>query len=377
MNQIFLTYFIIFVSLVYVGFVLWMIKNWKTLKEFKLEDDIKEYTSISVIVPFRNEEKNIESCLSEILKQNYPTKSYEIIAIDDHSDDSSADLVKNLTKEHTNLKLLKLKDSHGKKAAMTRAISKAKGNLIVTTDADCIAPQEWLNGINQYYLSTQKKLIILPVIYKKTKGVFQKLQDLEFTSLISSSASCAAGGKAIMANGANLAFERSVFKDVEGYKGNENISSGDDLFLLFKDQKNNPDDIGHMHSMQVAVEAKPSLSISEFLQQRIRWGSKTSSYTFGFATRIAFLIAGVNWLIILLLLFAMGDPSYLNSLLLFFMVKSFADIIFVFTTVSFYGKQKLLLYSPLLALCYPFYIFLVTIMGMFHTPKWKGREIGK
>ena len=103
---------------------------------------------ISIIVPARNEEQNIIACLDSICNQTYPPELYEVIVVDDYSTDDTASIVKNYASK--NVKLISLKDftkgqtlNSYKKKAIEIAVAQSAGELIVTTDADCIATPEW------------------------------------------------------------------------------------------------------------------------------------------------------------------------------------------------------------------------------------------
>ena len=237
---IYFTLFILF-GILYFTIIFSYTTGWFKIKNFTLtNDDIK--TIISVIIPARNEENNILNLLSDLKKQNYPAGLYEVIIIDDHSTDKTYKRVLKFIKDNDNqvVKIIRLEagqltDTY-KKNAITKGIEISKGDLIVTTDADCRFGPDWLKTIAGYYEAKRCKMIIGPVAYHNETTFFEKLQSLEFLSLVAVSAGASAIGKPIMSNGANLAYEKEAFKIAGGFS-KDRFSSGDDVFLMMKFRK--------------------------------------------------------------------------------------------------------------------------------------------
>ena len=216
--------------------------SWKNLAVFKNNSAIQPSTYISIIIPVRNEEKHLEDCLNSLRNQDYPSSLFEILVINDNSTDQSALLSDRFFKKNPSIsgRLINLKEDgggHGKKAAITNGVQNANGKLIVTTDADCTANKLWIRTIAEFYEENGPKLIAAPVLLKGFKSIFQKIMELEFIGLMAATASAINQSKPIMCNGANLAFEKEAFIDVGGYHENDNILSGDDVFLLGKIQQ--------------------------------------------------------------------------------------------------------------------------------------------
>ena len=112
------------------------------------------YEFISIIIPFRNEEANILASLKSIESQFYPEEKYEVIYVDDFSEDNSLELLKNNIKKN-NIRVLSVPNDFStnahKKRAVRYGIENAKGNIIVTTDADCVHDEEWLKSLLQSF----------------------------------------------------------------------------------------------------------------------------------------------------------------------------------------------------------------------------------
>ena len=165
-------------------------------------------TKVSVVIPARNEANNIIQCLEKITAQNYPLELFEIIIVDDCSSDETVSLIKDFIDKSSfkNISLieLSLQQSAHKKRAVSEAVKVAKGDLIITTDADCRMRTEWISCMADYYESFKPAMIAGPVSYIYEKGLFKKMQGLEFLSLIASGAASIQLGMPTMCNAANL-----------------------------------------------------------------------------------------------------------------------------------------------------------------------------
>lgn len=358
----------------YYLFILWLIIHWSKLEVYIPSKQLHAL-NISVLIPFRNEKENILACIQSVIEQNYPSHLFEIIAINDHSNDNSLEIVKEMATNNSSIKILNLKDKFGKKEGIKAGITQVSGNWIITLDADCVVKPNWLNTLASFVQDNDKEYIVMPVIFQGEKTVFEKLQSLEFLSLIATSAACIQGNNPLMSNGANIAFTKEKFEEVNGFEGNEHISSGDDLFLMQKIVKTNPEAIGYLHHKDVIVATSPTSNWKDFIQQRIRWGSKTKAYKSVFAKGVAILIVLSNLTIVLGAIFSFINDISGSDFIYFFLVKFLLDGFFLWKSTSFYGKEKLLIYVPFLAIVYPIYIFVVSTLSLFYVPKWKGRKI--
>jgi len=200
-------------ALLMVGYVLLLLhyrKSWHSIPDFIIpENKIPSgNTFISVIVAARNEEKNIGKLITAIQKQNYPSSLFELIIVDDHSTDKTADIIKPYLNDQIHLIPLRLADKATiafKKAAIDIGIKNSKGDLIITTDADCNMSENWLSTIAGFYELHHPKMIVMPVVIKNNHSFLGRFQTLDFMSL--QGITGAAVHKKIhgMCNGANLA----------------------------------------------------------------------------------------------------------------------------------------------------------------------------
>jgi len=156
-------------------------KSWQTIPDFIIPEnsDSRNGTFISVIVAARNEEKNIGNLIAAIQKQNYHPHLFELIIVDDHSTDKTADVIKPFLSNQIQLIALNVSDKTTvayKKNAIDIGIKNSKGELIITTDADCIMSENWLSTIAAFYEQHHPKMIVMPVVIKNNHsflGLFQ------------------------------------------------------------------------------------------------------------------------------------------------------------------------------------------------------------
>ena len=184
-----------------------------------------------MVVAVRNEQEIIKRLLHFLGHQHFPKKQFEIIIVNDHSEDDTVKLVEQFIAENNEIEI-KLVQSNGmgKKTALCEGIGMAKNDLIITTDGDCFMETEWLRRMAEYFEEKKPKLIAGPVIYEKKGGLWQQFFRLDFMSLVASGAGSLGAGLPLMANGANLAFERQAYLDVIKTQSGTSFVSGDDVF---------------------------------------------------------------------------------------------------------------------------------------------------
>jgi cellulose synthase/poly-beta-1,6-N-acetylglucosamine synthase-like glycosyltransferase len=330
---------------------------------------------VSLVIAARNEANNIKQCLEAVLVQTYPAELLEILVVNDHSEDDTAKIVTNF--QEKNIHLLNLpKNKTGKKQAIQIAIEQSKGVLIVTTDADCVMGEDWLQYLVSYYEENQSKLIAAPVSFHKGNSIFELFQTLDFMGMMAVSGAGIKGRFMNMCNGANLAYERAAFDAVNGFEGIDHLASGDDMLLMQKIAKKYPTQIGYLKNKdaQTLTYAKPT--VKTFLQQRVRWASKSSTYT----NWQTLATLAVVWLLCISMVLDLILISY-NYLFLFwflfkFIAKGFADFFFLGMMTLFFDRPKLMrAFIPSLFFHW-WYIVVVGFLGnVSKRYEWKGRKV--
>ncbi|MDP5139795.1 MAG: glycosyltransferase [Spirosomaceae bacterium] len=333
---------------------------------------------VSIIIPVRNEANNILNLLQSIENQGYSKLFFEVILVNDASEDNTVSVVEQF--ESTSelsihmLNLSERKDNASpKKRAITEAIKTAKGELVITTDGDCTMGENWLETVVDFYLKTDAFFISSPVsFYSLENGnVLQKIwnnfQVIEFGSLVGAGASSIKMSNPNMCSGANIAYKKSVFEEVGGYSGNEQIASGDDEFLMQKIATRFPDKIQFLKDYDAVVQTQSHETISSFFVQRKRWASKWRFYKNWQPTALAIYVAIVNGITAFALITARFDLVLL---------KFSVEFLFLASVVLFFKKPKAIFYIPFTQLIYPFYVCIMAIAAQGKGDYvWKGRKL--
>jgi len=355
--------------------------HWRQLAAWTVSPEWKpRATRVTVIVPARNEAANIRECLFSILQQDYPDEWYDIIVIDDHSTDGTAAVVNNF--KQPKIKLFSLADyelnttNSYKKAAIELAVSKASGDLIVTTDADCIAPKEWLTHLVSYHEQTGKSLIAAPVIFPQEGGLLEQFQALDYAGMMLMTGAGIEGAFLSMSNGANLAYTKALFHAVDGFAGIRHLASGDDLLLVQKVMKQYPKTMGFVKSKSATVKSLPQKSWHSFIMQRLRWAGKSGAYTDWTILLVQAIVFFSSVFIIALLVLAPlggGRGTLAAGLLL---VKTIADYLLLRKATAFFGQSRLMGIFPVAELMHTIYIAIVGGASFFVKKyEWKGRRV--
>ncbi len=334
-------------------------------------------TQFTVIIPARNEAANIKACVDSILAQDYPADAFEIIVIDDFSEDDTAFIVNAIHAQFPQVRLLKLADhcKDGetlayKKKAIEIAVSVAKGNWIVTTDADCIVPKKWLSLYNAYIQVHQPSFVAAPVMFIKTAGILNQFQLLDFLALQGITAAAVGAGKHSMSNGANLAFEKTAFIAVGGYQGVDHIASGDDMFLMHKMKQTLHKPVGYLFHPDAIVLTAAMDTWKGFIMQRIRWASKARYYDDRSITIVLTLVYLFNLSFLLLAL--LGSWSTLIIALAF---KTFFELFFLDPVAAFFKLKPELRYFVFYQPIHIVYNIAAGLFGQLKTYSWKGRKV--
>jgi cellulose synthase/poly-beta-1,6-N-acetylglucosamine synthase-like glycosyltransferase len=334
-------------------------------------------TQFTVIIPARNEAANIKACVDSILAQDYPADAFEIIVIDDFSEDDTAFIVTALSQQYSQVRLIQLADhcKEGetlayKKKAIEIAVAEAKGDWILTTDADCIVPKKWLLLYNAYIQEHQPCFVAAPVMFIKTAGILNQFQVLDFLALQGITAAAVGAGKHSMSNGANLGFEKTAFIAVGGYQGVDHIASGDDMFLMHKMKQTLHKPVGYLFHPDAIVLTAAMDTWKSFIMQRIRWASKARYYDDRSITMVLTLVYFFNLSFVLLAF--MGSWSTLLIALAF---KTFFELFFLDPVAKFFRLQPELKHFVLYQPIHIVYNIAAGLFGQLKTYSWKGRKV--
>ena len=375
-----LFYISIFLFLGYSFLIVYYWLSWRSIPEYFSSTE-KPSTGFSVIIPARNEERNIISCLESVCAQHYPTNLLQIIAIDDCSTDKTWDLVRNFRpgeKLINSTRLDEVEDvgfSAHKKRAIETGIAISRHDVIVATDADCKHPLAWLKTIASFYEEKKSVFIAAPVALQNDSSVLQIFQALDF--LVLQGITGASVHKKIhsMCNGANLAYEKGIFNEVAGFAGIDNIASGDDMLLMHKVSSKYPDRIHYLKSKQAIVASLPMQTWKDFFDQRIRWSSKARFYD----DKRIFWVLLLVYLFNLSFLVLLVGGSWFHVLWVYagilWIAKTIIEFPFVYSVASFFDKTSLLKYFFFFQPLHIAYTIMAGLLGQFGKYEWKGRKV--
>lgn len=341
--------------------------------------------SITVIIPARNEEANLPALIDSLRQQQYPTGLWEVIVIDDHSTDDTFRLLEEASRSWPVLKLIRMADLPAddnasaafKKKAIKAGIDQANGQLIITTDADCLFDTKWLHTIASYYQQTGAKFIAAPVVIEGKDNLLNIFQSLDFLTLQGITGASVFKRAHSMCNGANLAYEKSAFEEVNGFEKIDHLPSGDDMFLMHKIFSRYPEKVFYCKSPSAIVRTAPVSSWKAFFHQRIRWASKADSYDDKRIFWALLLVYGANLGFLILFIMGFWKPLAFFFCIILLLAKVLIEFPFVNAVAIFFGQQRRMKYFLVLQPLHILYTITAGWLGKFGHYEWKGRKVSK
>ncbi|MFK5879603.1 MAG: glycosyltransferase [Flavobacteriaceae bacterium] len=369
----------IFITAIYTLLIGVFIVGFFRVKNFN-ESKNTPKNSFSIIIPFRDEAKNLPDLLKSLSQLEYPTTLFEVILVDDDSTDNGKSIITDFKTQYPTLLIQVLnnisKSKSPKKDAIETAIQKSTFEWVITTDADCNVPKKWLLLFDDFIQENTPQMICAPVTYQVKNTFLEQFQLLDFISLIGTTIGAFGINKPFLCNGANLCYSKKVFSEVNGFEGNHSISSGDDIFLLEKVLEKYPTDVHFIKSNESIVNTKPEPTLKKLIQQRIRWASKTSATNNGFGKFAGVMVLLMNLLIIVLLISSILGVSSSYYLFWAFSFKFIIDFILILKTFYLTNQSKNILFYPIIAILYPLFIVFVSFFSILKkNVLWKKRRI--
>lgn len=370
-----MTLILLLFLLVYVVTILQLIVGFDRIKTYHPTENPPK-TFFAIVVPFRNESKNLPALLNSIKNLNYPIDLFEIILVDDFSEDDSVRTIYNWRMENgtfqtTLLENIRLSNSP-KKDAISRAIPIIKNEWVVTTDADCVVPENWLSTLDQYIQNHEVSMLVGSVSYDCNKSFLHHFQQLDLSSLQGTTIGSFGMQLPFMCNGANFCYTKSLFQELNGFVGNNKLASGDDVFLLQKAVQKYPERVHYLKAKTNIVATQPMQSWSDLLQQRARWASKTSAYESVFGKDLAVIVFIGNLTLIVALFLALASHLPWLHFGILFALKFVVDTVLLYKTNRFL-KKKRMRYLLMSSVLYPFFCVTVALYSWFGNYHWKGR----
>ncbi len=357
----------------YLSF-LWIV--WRGLKS-TVQPGPKGVPTVSIIVAARNEEHSIGPCLESLTRQDYDGARYEIVIVDDHSNDHTRALATEYSDKITRprIKVVALDNGTGelgKPAAIARGVEASNGEIILCTDADCIVPTSWIRSMTGCF-EQSVAFVAGPVKERTGKNLLTALQSLEFLGLLTTAAGLIGSGRPIICNGANIAYRRSSFQAVQGF--GQSKSSCDDETLMQRMIAKNIGRVVFNADPQAMVATITPSSIREFWSQRTRWAAKRGRYDdplvlIRLITLYVFFVALLLSALASILLPVLG-PVVVAVVIL----KALAEYVVLHSGARLF-EVRLRLHQFLIAEVFHVpYIVIAAAIGQIKSMRWKDRTL--
>jgi glycosyltransferase involved in cell wall biosynthesis len=368
-NPLLLTLFSVFAFslLVQLGYF-WI--AFSRLAFYKTKQTKGEKASVSVVVTAHNQYNDLKLNLPFLLEQDYP--EFEVMVVNDNSDDGSDELLQDMSHQHDNLSIVDLKQSlnwfKGRKFPLSLGIKSAKHEILILTDITCRpVSKEWVEEMVSVY--TTKSQIVLAYSTFDTKSKmnlwyrFSAFYDGLFYL------SMAMAGKPFKGIGKNLSYKKQLFYDHKGFSSHYKINVGDDEIFINQTAKKRNTNIQLSPKSKVAVVKLISFAKwlkgekTRILSRRFfKTGSRllislfnTTALLF-FASFAVLLIFGFDWM----LLIPLFGLRLISQYVIFGLAAKKLD------------EKKLLLFSPLFEILLVIIDFFIWIGLMFGKKnKWK------
>lgn len=332
--------------------------------------NLEPQTGFTIIVPFRNEGDNLPNLLNSFSKLNYPVALFDVILVDDESAEKFQ--IPNYKFQIRIIDTIRVSKSP-KKDAISTAMKHVKTDWVITTDADCTVPENWLWTFDNYIQQNEVSMLAGAVTYDCDNSFLHHFQQLDLTSLQGATIGSFGIKKAFMCNGANFAYTKSLFENMNGFEGNNAIASGDDVFLLQKVANSCQNKVHYLKAEEAIVPTKPTQDWKSLFYQRVRWASKTSSYQSIFGKVLGLIVFFGNLSFVIGTVFLLFGMWSWQLLLLYVILKFIIDFVLLYVTNQFLTGRRIksLILSSLF---YPFFSSAVALYSLFGSYKWKGRS---
>lgn len=337
----------------------------KEIKYF-IGETTYEKEEISVIVPFRNESLRILPLIKSINKlQEIPL---EFIFVDDHSTDNTSLLFQHIDPRIQFQVVQQDNGVYGKKKAIRKGVKIAQGKHILTIDADVEFVPTYFKRLQELQ---ESDLYVLPV----NTICDLKSEFLETDLVLAFAVNHATAGwsRPIMASGANLLFNKTVFEEVDDIERHEHVASGDDAYLLRTMQLRGRE-TRLVTDDDLTIRTKAPETISRQINQRLRWLGKTVHVNDQLNTLIL-VVQGIFTLVFLGLLFYYFMQGLFVEFLIIWSCKSLLDQIMLATFFIQKNFYRSLLLLPIYELFFPVYTLVILIYSKFSKQQWKERMI--
>ena len=352
------------VLMFYLALIFVFIRGWERITYASDDRLVESSLKPSVVICCKNESHHLPALIDALKNQSH--HHFELIWVNDHSTDDTQQILEASLSLFPDVHILSPPET-GKKKALREGILAAKGDFIITTDADCVPGSGWIASMVNFQLRNHADIIIGPVKFYKGTTLFHQLQQLEFATLVGSGMGAAGAGMPVFCNAANMAFTKKAWIESMPDLHQEELS-GDDVFLLHSIKKRKGS-IAVLKAMDAVVLTSCQKSLQSFIRQRERWASKSSKYRDFHIIVTALLVVVVNLLQLGLLVAALVLPHYWPLWFTVFLLKFLVDALFLLHITPFFQLKFNLITIVLLAFLYPFYTAVIGVLSFLKKNK--------
>ena len=371
-------FILVIILVIYCFFIIWLLEGYKfIIKDFKKSQKYNPF--VTVLVAARNEEKNLDKLLFSLNNQEYPKNLFEIVIVNDRSNDNSERILDSYIDIISNLKIINIDRCppiwSGKKWALHNGIKQSKGKLILQTDADCFMSKNWIESMVAPFEDGSVGFVssLTPLINKRS-NIFNNLFMMDSIAQDIFSGYSIGKDLILSCNARSIAYRKSYFLEMKGYHQIKNIISGDDDLVLHKIVHYIGCRVKFISNKKSMVFSESPNTLKEFINQRSRYASKGFHYyKLQFISKEMKIILPFLFLVNLICCFLImkfcntGSPIYLIALLL----KIIPDY---FMINPIYLKNNLKwdwLSFIILSTIHPIYIVIFAIIGPLYRYEWK------
>ena len=336
---------------------------------------IREIQPLTVIIPFRNESDHLTGLVSDLAAQHYQAGKFEVIFINDHSEDGSDELLAPLIQEKNHFSCLDLPSGKtGKKEAIAYGLANARTDWIIQTDADCrLKPQFISTHMSHRELYSPDLVSGMVTVREQKNGFLRAFETLDLLSLVGSGAGSFHYHRPMMCNGANLGYSRNLYLESRRFDPSGSVASGDDMFTLIGARKLFKK-LSFMPDFEGMVETAPVNGWSDLIRQRIRWGSKTTKYKMRDIQVMALIVVITNVLVFISPLWPMGFHLPWIYFFLALLLKTGVDFLMLWSMTKITRQRAILWWFIPVSIIYYIYLFVILFGSLLFRTSWKGRK---
>lgn len=335
-------------------------------KLFRFHELQESNLNVSVVVAAKNEAMNIPNLISALLNQNYSKDSFEVIIVDDSSDDSTFSLTKETIEKLDNFQILRAVDKlyKGKRGALEIGIKAAKNPYILITDADCEPGKEWINSFANSFENGNDFLFgIAPYgVTNSITNLISRFENLRANIIVFAFAKL---GIPYSASARSFGFSKEAFNKIDGYKNTTETLGGDDDLLL-REAVKNKFRIGIVATSDVFVFSNTKDKFNEYVNQKLRHTSTSIHYSFK-----SQLLLGFWHLLNLIALFSIFALPFGTEFVFPFFIKLVIDVFILNNFQNNFSYKINPLWFIILQINYELNLIYFFLKGLKFSNKWE------